>query len=52
MREIPKLNDRVVFAKSTYVVVKVNKSSVNIKQTFSLGLVYENIPFKDIKIVK
>lgn len=46
----PKMN--VIFAGSPFTIVKVYEQYVDIKQNFSIGLVYKKISIQDIKILK
>lgn len=41
----------VKFAGSRFTVVKVNEKSLDIKQNFSIGVVYENISIEDIQLL-
>ena len=40
------------FCGSPFTVVKINKTKLDIKQNFSLGVVYNDISINDIKPIK
>jgi translation elongation factor P/translation initiation factor 5A len=42
----------VEFCGSPFTVVKINKTKLDIKQNFSLRIVYNDVSINDVKLIK
>lgn len=45
-----KVGMTVIFAGSHYTIVKVKEEALDIRQNFSIGVVYEDIKFDEVSI--